>query len=43
MCDYGFLCCLNRWLGVITILVLNIYPQFFKGTEGPNLYGDEKF
>ena len=31
----------NRRLGVITIILLNIYPQFFKGTEGPNQYGDE--
>ena len=23
------------------IILLNIYPQFFKGTEGPNQYGDE--
>ena len=30
----------NRRLGVITIILLNIYPQFFKGTEGPNQYGD---
>ena len=31
----------NRKLGVSTIILLNIYPQFFKGTEGPNQYGDE--
>ena len=31
----------NRKLGVVTIILLNIYPQFFKGTEGPNQYGDE--
>ena len=30
----------NRKLGVSTIILLNIYPQFFKGTEGPNQYGD---
>jgi len=31
----------NRKLGVVTIILLNIYPQFFKGTEGPNQYGEE--
>ena len=27
--------------GIFVGLVLNIYPQFFKGTEGPNQYGEE--
>ncbi len=32
---------INPVYGIFVGLVLNIYPQFFKGTEGPNQYGEE--
>ena len=32
---------INPVYGIFVGLVLNIYPQFFKGTEGPNQYGED--
>ncbi len=36
-----FISLLNQWYGFIVGVLANIYPLFFKGTEGPNQYGED--
>ena len=35
------ICALSPLYGFIVMAIIHIYPLFFKGTKGPNRFGDE--